>query len=466
MSAPDEQQKYEGINFQNGSGADTMVGIIGNGNYGRALALRLAQSGISHYVGSRTPTRRKLLNAEHKLLSNQEVALKGQIIFIAIPRQSYDKIIPPLATALKGKIVVDISNPTKRTDPCNAMHLAKLLPNSHVMKAFNTVSAWAMENDVFGGSRKTFICGNDVLSKATLMQLVREIGFNPVDMGRLNRAKHIENIPLQLFPEWRNAVKITLAVLAFELFYYYLRLFGAEKKAEKDKNKLPLYHGNRIVCWMAIWLLALVYLPGCVAGFLQLYNGTKYKPFPNWLDQWMKSRKQLGLIALFFAGIHACMSVILLGGEYIFRMSKHVPIPGTNLELFREFKWNVEPSLLFATLSMAFFTVLGITSLPTVNARMTWREWDFIQSRIGYLTMLFATAHVLLYAYSVFDPARFKFYHWNMPPAVYLQPLLPIIVMLLKLILLLPGINGRLERIREGLERDQPEDSANEDLEV
>ena len=61
---------------------------------------------------------------------------------------------------------------------------------------------------------------------------------------------------------------------------------------------------NKTLAVHSLTTLALCYLPGVIAGWLQIYRGTKYSRFPNWLDNWLKMRKQLGLLMLFAASIH------------------------------------------------------------------------------------------------------------------------------------------------------------------
>ena len=43
----------------------------------------------------------------------------------------------------------------------------------------------------------------------------------------------------------------------------------------------------------------------------QLYRGTKYSQFPNWLDQWMRMRKRFGHLMLMSASVHACSYLLL-----------------------------------------------------------------------------------------------------------------------------------------------------------
>ena len=438
---------------------DYTIGILGYGNYGRAFAKRLTAVGMPFYIGSRDPWRyHKEENTNISSYSN--VVAKADVVIFAMPARAYEEVTPELKRLLANKIVVDISNAERQSDRCHALHLASLLPYSYVIKAFNTVSAWSMENDIYGASRNVFVCGDHAASRKVVVQLVQDLGFSAIDRGRLRAARLLEKLPLQLFPTWRTATMIAVALLFLQLSYYYTRELLSEEPKKVARN-LSLYHANRILCWMALWLLSLVYLPGNFAGFIQLYRGTKYSRFPVWFDSWMKSRKQLGLYAMTFAGMHACMSCIALAGEYVKYMSNVVMIPGTKNFVYFHFTWNAEISLLFAVLAMTLLVLLGITSLPTVNQAMSWKEWDFIQSRLGHLTLLFAFSHVTIYAFKVYDPAYMKYWKYNLPPAVYFQPMLPGLVLLLKLILLLPGIAGRLQKIRQGWERGKVSHKAN-----
>lgn len=58
------------------------------------------------------------------------------------------------------------------------------------------------------------------------------------------------------------------------------------------------------------WLLFSAF-PGQLAAALQLRRGTKYKLFPGWLDRWLCVRKELGLLSLLLALLHAVYSVCL-----------------------------------------------------------------------------------------------------------------------------------------------------------
>ena len=58
--------------------------------------------------------------------------------------------------------------------------------------------------------------------------------------------------------------------------------------------------------------------------------------------------------------------------------------------------------LLKGVVSFAFSVILGITSLPSVAAVMSWKEFTFVQSKLGWVCLLFAIAHDVFYGWPYF----------------------------------------------------------------
>ena len=56
-------------------------------------------------------------------------------------------------------------------------------------------------------------------------------------------------------------------------------------------------------------------------------RGTKYSSFPAWLDSWLRVRKQLGLLMLFSASVHACIYLLTTAPH---SPSTNIPTPLTN----------------------------------------------------------------------------------------------------------------------------------------
>ena len=51
--------------------------------------------------------------------------------------------------------------------------------------------------------------------------------------------------------------------------------------------------------------------------------------------------------------------------------------------------------ILIGVISYGLAIILGITSLPSVTDVLTWKEFAFVQSKLGWLCLCFGTAHDL-----------------------------------------------------------------------
>ncbi len=99
-----------------------------------------------------------------------------------------------------GKPVVDTTNVLDENDSwalgfttSGAEELQKLMPNAHVVKAFNTVFAENQKTGKIGKERLTaFVAGDDERSKRSIMLLADDIGFDAVDAGPLRSARYLE----------------------------------------------------------------------------------------------------------------------------------------------------------------------------------------------------------------------------------------------------------------------------------
>ncbi|RYG27273.1 MAG: NADP oxidoreductase, partial [Chitinophagaceae bacterium] len=80
-----------------------------------------------------------------------------------------------------------------------AEELQKLLPNSRVIKAFNTTFAADFTTPVIDGKQvDAFIAGNDEDALNTVSELVTTAGFNPILAGHLEISRTLENMQLLL----------------------------------------------------------------------------------------------------------------------------------------------------------------------------------------------------------------------------------------------------------------------------
>ena len=182
------------------------VAIIGAGNVGRALASSFTRAGHTVTLASHDPEHAAAAAAAtgaRLAKTSAEAATAGQVVVLAIPFASVEAVAAEIRDAVAGKPVVDATNrmsfgpngPTIEHGESNAERLAAWLPKAHVVKAFNTLLA-SHQADPFAEGVKLdgFVAGDDRGAKDAVLELVRSIGLNPVDVGPLARAQQLEQI--------------------------------------------------------------------------------------------------------------------------------------------------------------------------------------------------------------------------------------------------------------------------------
>lgn len=162
---------------------------------------------------SRNPEELKLMAAEVGAQTGtvSEAAAFGDVILLAIP---FGKI-PDLAQQigkLERKILIDATNPYPQRDGDVARqviedksqtasgYVAQQFPGANTIKAFNSIYYKVLQEKAFhtGEQRVAVqICGDDLLAKQTVKQLIEAIGFAPQDLGSLSSGTLFEpNAPL------------------------------------------------------------------------------------------------------------------------------------------------------------------------------------------------------------------------------------------------------------------------------
>ncbi|XP_018122783.2 metalloreductase STEAP1 [Xenopus laevis] len=260
----------------------------------------------------------------------------------------------------------------------------------------------------------------------------------------------------ELFPEWHLPLTVA-SVLALIVFVYTVAREVLQPFFMNNKNefyRIPVLVVNKVLPVISIILLSLAYMPGIFAAFFQLYRGTKYQRFPAWLNTWMLRRKQFGLLCFFFAVMHALFSL-----SYPMRRSYRYKLLNWAYQQVKQQKenawvehdvWRMEIYVCLGILALAILSILAIASIPSVSNLLSWREFQFIQSKLGYTALLLSTLHALVFAWNKWvDVNQFI---WNTPPTFMISVLLPIIVLLCKAILLLPCLDKRIQNIRSGCE--------------
>lgn len=195
------------------------IGILGTGGVGQTLAAKLNSIGHSVILGTRDATatlgredfaKWHTENSSVKVGTFAEAAAHGEVIINALSGQAVLETLKAAGeTNLSGKILIDISNPldfSKGMPPTLFVvdtdslgeQIQRLLPNTHVVKTLNTLSAHLMVNpaSLADGDHHLFVSGNDAGAKAAVIGYLTEwFGWTHIiDLGDITTARGTEMI--------------------------------------------------------------------------------------------------------------------------------------------------------------------------------------------------------------------------------------------------------------------------------
>jgi 8-hydroxy-5-deazaflavin:NADPH oxidoreductase len=195
------------------------IGIPGTGMVGDALGTKFAQLGHHVKMGSRTATNESAAkwvetagaNASQGTFS--DAAAFGEMVFLCLKGTVFLDIAKTLsATALTGKVVVDVSNPLDFSHGmppslsiCNTNSLGEevqqAVPSAKVVKTLNIVNCEVMVDPAKGGHPTMLLCGNDAEAKGNVTALLKAMGWRDIiDLGDITRARGTE----MLLALWLN----------------------------------------------------------------------------------------------------------------------------------------------------------------------------------------------------------------------------------------------------------------------
>jgi predicted dinucleotide-binding enzyme len=154
-----------------------------------ALKLQLEKSGSEVYA----------------LSCAREASWEADIIILATSYEAEKEVAEKIREVAIGKIVISISNPLNKAyselvtspDTSAAEELQKVLPNSKVVKTFNTTFAADFITPVIDGkTADAFIAGNNGDAVGIVSELVQSVGFNPIVVGDLTVSRTLERMQL------------------------------------------------------------------------------------------------------------------------------------------------------------------------------------------------------------------------------------------------------------------------------
>ncbi len=185
------------------------VGVFGTGMVGKTIAARLIALGDEVQMGSRTAGEGKV--------TYREAAQFAEIIFNCTSGQgSLEALQMAGAEHLKGKTIIDISNPLVTLpgkpptlftglDDSLGERLQAAFPDAKIVKTLNTVNAAVMVDPakLANADHTMFVAGNDIDAKSSVAGILRSFGWKDVvDVGDITASRALESYLLLWVRLW------------------------------------------------------------------------------------------------------------------------------------------------------------------------------------------------------------------------------------------------------------------------
>ncbi|MEM7796720.1 MAG: NADPH-dependent F420 reductase [Cyanobacteria bacterium P01_C01_bin.118] len=176
------------------------IAILGFGHVGKQLANLFSKAGHEIIIGLRSIPNQEF---PYSFATFKKAVVDADIIEIALPFNACADVLPELAEATKEKVVIDSTNPLNADwspkllgqENSASEEISRLLPEAHVVKAFNTIFADVMNRPLKDGQAITaFIAGDNAEAKQKVIALASDIGYSPIDTGLLYTARYLESM--------------------------------------------------------------------------------------------------------------------------------------------------------------------------------------------------------------------------------------------------------------------------------
>jgi predicted dinucleotide-binding enzyme len=188
------------------------IGILGSGLMGGKLGTLFARAGhevVFSYSRSEEKLEQLARHAGHRSRAGTpaEAARDADALVFAVHWSRADDVLRQ-AGDLSGKVIVTCSLPMNADDTelvvahtsSGAEELAKKVPAARVVSAFGTVPSevlFAVYEARDEAPRPSMVyCSDDAGARELAARLIRDVGFEPVDLGPLRMARYTEPFTL------------------------------------------------------------------------------------------------------------------------------------------------------------------------------------------------------------------------------------------------------------------------------
>ena len=176
--------------------------VLGAGNIGGTLGRKWVAAGNSVVFGVNNPDGEKAQKLRGELgdravihTTADALATNPDVVVLAIPGPSMNPTIAQYAAQLDGKIIIDTANKMGASTHNSFAALQQHTPHSPIYRAFNSLGWENFANPLFDGTpADLFFCGTDGASRATVEQLISDIGLQPVYLGGVEQVGVVDSL--------------------------------------------------------------------------------------------------------------------------------------------------------------------------------------------------------------------------------------------------------------------------------
>jgi hypothetical protein len=187
------------------------IAFIGYGNVGAPLASHLQRLGhevtlAASDASSESVKKALAKNGNLMLAAPKQAVEAAEMVFLATPFQANAEALKAVAEEPKGKILVDCTNPVGaglshglNNAQSGSEMVQRLAPKAKVVKAFTIYGVENFENNAYPAYNvkpAMMYCGRDAAAKKTVGELIAQLGWEPLDVGGLEQALHLEHMTL------------------------------------------------------------------------------------------------------------------------------------------------------------------------------------------------------------------------------------------------------------------------------
>lgn len=183
------------------------IGTIGSGRIGSTLGELWAKAGHEVMFSSRNLAHDQALAQKvghgARAGTPEQAAAFGDVVLVSVPYAALPEVGRDHAAAMKGKVVLDTSNPIQARDGEMAVAArekgtgvasAELLPGVRLVRAFNETGAGVLRSEAHRSGERIAIplAVDDPQALQVAVRLVKDAGFEPVVVGPLASAKKFD----------------------------------------------------------------------------------------------------------------------------------------------------------------------------------------------------------------------------------------------------------------------------------